>query len=283
VLNHSEVEAVFINTPHFLHAPQAMKAAEKGKHIIVQKPMTITTKDAVELVEFCKKKNVKLSVTYSRRPPLTDIIRDLVDKGAIGKVTGYIFGGYSQKPEHYWSGGYSQRVTTDWRTKRETAGGGLLLMNYCYTVDMLQNVLELEPQSVFAHCDTFNSPTEVEDYFSVTVRYKNGAIGTMSGSSATPGGMKIQTCIFGTEGTIQLGNPLRVYTTKNIEELKANEWNEIPYKPQREGYAGLIDNFAKAVRGKEELIITGESAISSTQMIEAAYRSHEIGKPVIFD
>ena len=98
------------------------------------------------------------------------------------------------------------------------------MINYSHNLDRLHNLLGLEPSRVYAQCDTFDTPVEVEDYFSVIVRYRDGAIGTLLGSSATPGGVSVPDQIFGTEGTIALSNPVRYMTRADIPGI---DWQYI--------------------------------------------------------
>ncbi len=92
--------------------------------------------------------------------------------------------------------------------------------------------------------------------------------------------------IFGTHGTIAVGDPVRVYTTKSIDGLTTGAWSEIPWQSDLwdgGSYLRIIENFARAVRGEEDLIVTGENALSSLKVIEGAYRSQELGRPVSFE
>lgn len=287
VLNNPDVEAVFISTPHALHVPQGVQAAAHGKHVLMDKPLATHVADAEKLIAACKDAGVLLSVMFGKRFSTSyDIGADLFDKGAIGKVTGLNVTSYWTKPESYWTGGYTNRVKTDWRTNKAMSGGGMLMINYSHNLDGLHNRFHLVPKTVYAQVDNFGTPVEVEDAFSVVVRYENGAIGTFCGSSATPGGTRdIPDMIFGTEGTLMLGNPVRVFTVNEIEGLTRNDWTEIPW--QGSGWEGpgsyqvIIENFAKAVRGEEPLLVTGENAISSLKVIEGAYRSQESGTVIL--
>lgn len=279
---HPEVEAVIISAPHFLHVPLGIKAAKQKKHVMVEKPIATTMKDARKLVETCRKQRVKLSVAYVKRTALDSIkAAELIRKGVLGKLTGFSLISMSEKKESYWSGGFTGRVKTDWRTKRATAGGGYLIMNFTHNIDMIQAMLNLKPRSVFAQYDTFRTKVEVEDYVSVVVRYTNGAIGTFLGSTICPGRFGAPDHIYGTHGTVVLGNPLKVFTRRKIDGLKPDEWNEIEV-PKNNSRADLIENFARAIRGKGKLAVTGASGCTSLEVIEAAYRSQELGRPVVF-
>ncbi len=287
ILDNPDVEAVIISTPHYLHVPMGIQAARKNKHILIDKPIATNAEDARQLVAICKDHNVLLSVLFGKRfHPAFDIAADLVQRGVVGRITALMIMNFWQKADTYWTGGYTNRVQTDWRIKKATSGGGMLMINYTHDIDALQNRLGMEPQSVYAQYDTFNTPVEVEDCFSLVVRYKNGAIGTYTGSSGTPGEFRVESdYIFGTHGTIAVGNPVKYFTTNHIKGLAQGAWSEIPWDSNLwdgGSYQRIIENFARAVRGEESLIVTGESAISSLKVIEGAYRSQELGRPVTF-
>ncbi|MBN1673410.1 MAG: Gfo/Idh/MocA family oxidoreductase [Kiritimatiellae bacterium] len=284
LLRHREVEAVVISTPHNLHVPLGIKAARMKKHVLVDKPVATTVRDAERFIAACRREGVLLSVLFGKRFGADmEIAAALVRRGVLGRLTGFSLVNVRRKADSYWTGGYTNRVKTDWRTRKKTAGGGMLLMNYSHNLDAIQNLLGLEPESVYAQHDTFATPVEVEDYFSVLVRYKGGAIGTFLGSSATPGGLKTPDCLYGTHGTITVDGTVRYFTRKRIKGLRRGEWADLPLE-RGSHTAGmrLIENFARAVRGKEDLIVTGENAVSSLRVIEAAYASQKSGRPVVF-
>jgi UDP-N-acetyl-2-amino-2-deoxyglucuronate dehydrogenase len=284
VLQDDAVEAVVVSTPHYLHVPQGVEAAKRGKHVLMDKPLSTNVADAQALIAACEREGVQLGVLFPMRLEETcTAAAELVKRGVLGRVTGYCCVRVWHKPDTYWSGGYSGRVQTDWRTKKGTSGGGMLMINYSHNLDRLHNLLGLEPQSVYAQCDTFDTPVEVEDYFSVIVRYRKGAIGTLLGSSATHGGASIPDQIFGTAGTIALSNPVRYLTQAQIPGIEPGEWHDAARDElgTAGGYLRIVENYARAVRGEEALIVTGRNALSSLQVVEAAYRSQETGAPIV--
>ncbi len=276
-----DVEAVIVSTPHHLHVPMGLLAARHGKHVLVEKPIATTGADARRLIAACKRKGVILSVLYIRRfEPVARKTAELIRKGVLGRTTGFSLISMGEKKESYWTSGFTGRVVTDWRTRKATSGGGFLMMNFSHNIDLIQSLLGVEPASVYAQYDTFRTPVEVEDYVSVTARYRCGAIGTFLGSTVCPGALRVPDHIFGTHGTIVMDNPLRVFTRKKIRGLKPDEWNEFPLPSARASRADFLTQFAKAVRGQAAPPATGEEALVSLRVIEAAYRSQEERKPI---
>lgn len=274
LLANPDVDAVIISTPHYLHAPLAIQAAQAGKHVMVEKPIAINLKQADEMIAACEKAGVLLSVCFvSRYGASTVKSKELIEQGVIGKIIGIKISGMSNKPEHYWHGGYSGRVKTDWRQQLDKSGGGYLIMNLVHNIDKLRYITGLEAVRVYSEYDTFVTPVEVEDMLNVVIRYDNGAIGSIDGSSCAAGGESFGDRIYGTDGQIVCGNRLRVYTTKSVEDLQANEWNELKLEEAYDSRVKFIEEFAEAVLAGKQPPITGHDGRATLEIIVAAYES----------
>ncbi|MBM3235201.1 Gfo/Idh/MocA family oxidoreductase [Candidatus Poribacteria bacterium] len=274
LLANPDVDAVIISTPHYLHAPLAIQSAEAGKHVMVEKPIAINLKQADEMIAACEKAGVLLSVCFvSRYSASTVKSQELIEQGVIGKIIGIKISGMSNKPEHYWHGGYSGRVKTDWRQQLDKSGGGYLIMNLVHNIDRLRYITGLEAVRVYSEYDTFVTPVEVEDMLNVVIRYNNGAIGSIDGSSGAVGGESFGDRIYGTEGQIVSSNPLRVCTTKSVEGLNANEWNSIKLEEAYDSRVRFIEEFAEAVFAGKQPPITGHDGRATLEIIVAAYES----------
>ena len=274
LLANPEIDAVIISTPHYLHAPLAIQSAEAGKHVMVEKPIAINLKQADDMIAACEKADELLSVCFvSRYGASTIKIKELIEQGVIGKIIGIKISGMSNKPEHYWHGGYSGRVKTDWRQQLDKSGGGYLIMNLVHNIDRLRYITGLEAVRVYSEYDTFVTPVEVEDMLSVVIRYNNGAIGSIDGSSCAAGGESFGDRIYGTDGQIVCGNTIRVYTEKSVADLNANEWNQIKLEEARDSRVQFIEEFAGAVLEGKQPPITGQDGRATLEIIFAAYES----------
>ena len=114
MLVRDDVDACIVSTPHYLHAPLGIEAAKAGTHVIVEKPMATTLKDADALIETCKANGVLLSSKESGvyYQPQTQKAKEVIESGAIGEVMGVQITGASNKPTSYWTSGYTNRVKT---------------------------------------------------------------------------------------------------------------------------------------------------------------------------
>jgi predicted dehydrogenase len=283
VLSRPEVEAVVISAPHYLHEPLAVQAAQAGKHVMCEKPIACTLEQADRMIDACRKAGVLLGINLvSRYEPATLQGKALLASGAIGKVIGMQFHVMGDKPESYWTGGYTGRVRTDWRTSKEKSGGGVLVMNLVHDIDRFRYMTGLEAVRATCEYDTFCTATEVEDYISVTYRYDNGAIGTVTASSCARGRRGQGNRIVGTEGQILFPGRgvLEVFSLRGGDGLKAEDWTEVPLEKDADSRKTYTERFAEAVFEGRRPDIPGEEGRKTLETLLAAYRSGETHAPV---
>jgi UDP-N-acetyl-2-amino-2-deoxyglucuronate dehydrogenase len=205
LLANPDVDAVYIAVPHYLHAPIGLQALRAGKHVLLEKPIATTLRDADALIAGAKEAGRTLSIAFTAQVDRAmQAARRLIADGAIGKVIGTRIVYRSQKPESYWHGGYSGRIQTDWRIAKAKAGGGILIMNAVHDLNTLRFVTGLEVRRVYAEYDTFTTPVEVEDFIAVTWRpgrpcraatpSKRRTASTASAASSSSAGSRRSTC-----------------------------------------------------------------------------------------
>ncbi len=283
VLERDDVDAVVISTPHNLHAPQTIQAAEAGKHVMVEKPIACTLEQADAMIDACSKASVVLMVRLvTRYTPAARRAKELIEAGAIGDVIALTFTAAGDKADSYWTGGFTGRVQTTWRKSKEESGGGILIMNLVHDIDRLRYITGLEATRVYAEYDTFCTDVEVEDFISVTLRYDNGAVGNILGSSCARGGRGPGNRIYGTHGQIIFEGRarLQVYTTREVPGLESGEWTDLKLESMDSGVLAM-DRFAAAVLDGEPADIPGEEGRKTLEVIVAAYESCESGRPVV--
>jgi predicted dehydrogenase len=115
LVKHSDVDAVFIVSANSLHAPETITAAKSGKHVLVEKPMAMNTAEAMQMIEVCRNRNVKLMVGHMvRLSPLIIRMKELICSGIIGNVE-------FVKAEYMYDARLSPRR---WMWDKKIAGGG---------------------------------------------------------------------------------------------------------------------------------------------------------------
>lgn len=299
LLGRRDVDAVLISVPHYLHAPLTIQAAERGKHVMVEKPMATSAADARAMIDACQRAGVALSVVYCQRYlPYVQKTKTWIDGGVFGQLLGVNLTHYLDKPVSYWTGGQTGRVATDWRLSREKSGGGVLVFNLVHYLDMIRYLTGLEVTRVYGEYDTFDSPAETEDTLSVSLRYGNRMPGSQDRASEEAGGHRLignitaascvrgahlahqQLYIWGTEGQVIVGEPLKFYSLHQVEEYNPGEWHtraEWEWGIERREY---VQRFAGAVLGGKAPAISGRDGLAVQAVVDAIYASQATGKPV---
>jgi predicted dehydrogenase len=280
-LESTEVDAVLLSTPHHLHKGQAIAAAEAGKHVLVEKPVATTLADADAMMAACRKAGVQLAVNYSFRY-LAKIqkARELVAAGALGDVTGVQIVAHQFKDPGYWMGARSTSPD-DWRSSREKCGGGFLIMNVCHTIDYLYFITGLRGTRVYGEYATLGSPGDVEDIISVSCRWGDSAIGSISASSIMRGADQSEERIWGTKGTLILhGDGLSLYSTRPIDGKKPGKLHHYTKFPDVSWTAEWVRRFVAAVREGREPEVGERAGWENLAFIVSAYESLEKRAPV---
>jgi len=280
LLARPDVDAVLLSVPHMLHAPLAIQAARAGKHILLEKPLGVNLHDATKIVEACRKNGVRLTVNFSYRyrPPI-ELTRQLVQEGILGEICGTQINFMHFKGASYWAGGFTARASGDWRASREKAGGGILILTVCHTIDYLRYCTGLEVKRTSSEYGTFGSPVEVEDVIVVTSQYSNGAVGTIAASSHWRAAPIDEVRIWGTHGalTIRNSNELSFWSAKRWRNLGPGKEHHLNTLPQIDYTAKWINQFAMAIAKDEPHEITGKDGWINNAVIEAAYTSRDLG------
>ena len=271
-----DVDAVYIAVPHYLHAPIALQAIAAAKHVLVEKPIATTLEDADRMIAAASSRGVILSVAFlGQGDAQLQRVRGLIQSGGIGKVVGSRIVLRSDKPEGYWTGGFTGRIATDWRSSKQKAGGGVLIMNTIHDLNTVRWLTGLEVTRVYAEYGTFATGVEVEDFVALTYRYDNGAIGTLEAGSAVRGRdpLREPDRIYGSEGQVLLSNPPRVFQN--------GEWRDLePVEGVLDPRTAAVEGFARAVLDGIPPLVSAEDGRAALEIVVAAYRSGEEARPV---
>ena len=192
-----QVDIVSICTPSGTHAPLAIEAANRGKNIIVEKPMAITKQQIDELIYTVEKNNVKLTVISQLRfKEGIQRVKNAIENGELGDIIlGDIYMKYYRSQEYYDS--------SSWRGTWDMDGGGALMNQGIHGVDLLQYLVG-SVKSVMGMCRTLARDIEVEDTASAVVEFENGALGVIQGTTSVEPGYPRIIQISGTKGSVEI-------------------------------------------------------------------------------
>ncbi len=262
MLDQQDLDAVLITTPHTHHAAHVRASLQKGLHVLVEKPMTTTAKDARELIDLAEQQDKVLAIAYQRHGEGKFIkVRQLLQEGAIGEVRLlhtliaqdclYIF-----------------EPNASWRADPQLSGGGHFMDTGSHINDILLWTTGLEPQRVQAFINQENTLVDVHTV--VNVEFTNGAVGNMAYTSLSPE-WREEFTFYGTEGVLRFGA---------AEPLLLHRKGEDIVLPQpADGGKTPLHNFVDAVQGEAEVQAPPICGLRVAQLTEAAYASAQSGKP----
>jgi predicted dehydrogenase len=266
MLEHTGLDALDICVPYFHQARIAVAAVEKGKHILIEKPIATSFQDARRIVEAARKKRVKLMVAHNLAfVPAFREARRLIKEGRIGRV-------FLAKVSDM---GYDR---SDWRERPDAKG--LLLDDGIHCFHLLQwiigpidSVCVLKTRGAIGEDDRLDYDAAL-----VLLKLKNGAIGEVAACYSALGGTTDRFEAYGTEGTIFVDlsweKPLKFYSEKQGSETSGWEIPEIEHATFP-GYYPLsfgkeVRHFLDCILEDKEPDVTGEDAIEALKVSLAA-------------
>ncbi len=286
VLKRDDVEGILLTTPNAVHAEHAVMAAQKGKHVYVDKPIANTLADGKRMVEACEKARVILLAGHDmRRLSGFRKMKDLLDRGAIGKPV---------MVESNFSARLGFELTPDkWRWYGDDSGcpAGALMTMGVHHADTLQYYFG-PIRRVFAFFNKLYTRAEVEDVTMTTFQFDSGVLGYLGSTYVSPRANWIYA--YGTDGhlscTLSLPNLpfdeyLKVwsvvdrYSTLQLYDKSKDKPESIPL-PVGDPILEEIDEFADCIRTGKKPETDGPGALAALALIRAAIDSARTGMPV---
>ena len=280
-LTHRPMEAVLIGSPSGLHAEQGIQAARHGLHVLVEKPLAISTAQADALIAACDKEGVKLSVFFQDRvAPEVRKLKELLDRGALGKPILASARVKWYRPPEYYSG-------SRWRGTWALDGGGALMNQGIHTVDLLLWLMG-DVRTLWAKARTALHNIEVEDTVVATLDFASGAIGSLEATTSAYPGYSRRLELTGSEGTIILENDrlvaadLRTPLANPISEREtiADERATSPTISDVRGHRAVIEDLLQAISTDRQPLCDGREGRRSVELVQAIYRSSQTGQAV---
>lgn len=282
-----EIDIVCICTPSGLHLDAAFKCIEAGKHCLVEKPLEVTLAKCDKIIETAYKAGVITGVVFPSRfyEASKQLKKAIIDNRFGDLVLGDAYVKWNR------SAGYYQ--SSAWRGTREFDGGGALMNQGIHSVDLLQWYMGpvVSVQSVAANIRHKN--IEVEDTLVSTLKFANGALGTLVCSTAVyPGALK-RIEIMGTRGTAILEEATLIrwqfeqQTSEDSSILQTIPGDTISHggvsDPADISYTGhqkQLEDMIDAIATKRQPLIDGAEGRKSVEIVLAIYESARSGKMV---
>ena len=265
-----DIDAVYIPLPNHMHGDWTKKAADAGKHILCEKPLTLNAAEAADVVAHCRTKGVKLMDGFMwPHHPRTKTIRETIDAGTIGPVQ-KVVAAFTFNLEH---------LPTSNIRMQPTAGGGGLMDVGCYTTYAIRWWMGAEPVSVYARAVFVN---EVDVAMSGVMTFADGRTATFDCGFTHP--LRTQVEIVGTTGTIRIPNQWIPDADAAFEIIRQDGdfglTTEVVTVPGFDQIVCMIDDFAAAVHGNRDCEPNPSEAIKTAKVMDALALSARTGVEV---
>jgi predicted dehydrogenase len=273
------IDAVLLLTPPNTHLELVQRAAAAGKHILLEKPLDVSSERAEAIVAAAQDAGVTLGVVLQNRfRPGSLALAKLLADGRLGQLVGASARLYNWRPQSYYD--------EPGRGTRARDGGGVLLTQGIHTLDLLISLVGL-PEEVTAYVTT--SPIhrmETEDLVACAVRYANGALGMISATTSAFPGFPEQIELFGDKGSAMTqGSALQAQfhdgSSVNAGDAAGGTGaGADPMGFSHHSHRALIADFVDAIQSGGRPTVSGDDALKAHDLIDAILASAAAGRPI---
>lgn len=282
MIDEADIDVVHICTPHYLHPPMGIYAANAGKSVLTEKPMGISYDEAREMVEACERNGVALGVIFQNRyNPGSQLIKNALTDGSLGQVLGGKCSVTWKRTDEYYS-------KSDWKGTWEKEGGGVLIDQAIHTMDLMRWFVDEDVEYVDAQIgNRAHEMIRVEDSVEGVVKFKNGVFTGFYAinyySYDAPVEIEIH-CVKGIakmaadRATIKYNDGTEITRDKNPNEV-------VDYGEGVKIYWGVshskqIRDFYQALQEGRAPYIDGRDALKTQEMVDCIYRSGKENKRI---
>ncbi|HEY8853515.1 MAG TPA: Gfo/Idh/MocA family oxidoreductase [Gemmatimonadaceae bacterium] len=266
LIDDPDIDAIYNPLPNHLHVPWSIRAAERGKHVLCEKPIALTAQEALALLDVRDRTGVQIGEAFMvRTHPQWLKVREIIASGRIGELR-LIAGHFS----------YYRRDPGDIRSRVEWGGGALMDVG-CYPITISRWLFGAEPTEVVGLIER-DPDMQIDRLTSGLLRFESGQA-TFSCSTQLVPHQAMQ--IFGTSGRISVMipfNPPPAGESRIIvddgSDLAGGGTQTITFPPVDQ-YALQADRFSEAIRGVANVSVSLEDAVGNMAVIDALFRSAE--------
>lgn len=270
LLADGEVDAISINTPNYLHAPETISALEAGVHVLVEKPMAMNAVEGREMLRASEQSGVLLMVAHCwRYDPEVLWVKDEVARGRVGRIIR--------------TKGYGVHVNwgpSGWFTQARFAGGGAMADVGIHAIDTVRFLLgDPQPVSVYARIGTHYQEFDVDDTGLLLINWDNGATSYVESGWWQPhaDGPFASVQLYGTRGLATLF-PTQLRRGNQVETPGYPHPRE-PHAPPSL-YDAQMAHFVDCIREGRQPLSSGRDGLINLQIVDAAYESGRTGQVV---
>jgi UDP-N-acetyl-2-amino-2-deoxyglucuronate dehydrogenase len=279
ILDDASVEAVAIFSPANTHSELTERCAAAGKHVLLEKPIDITTARAEAAVAACRKAGVKLGIVLQHRfKPAGERLASVVASGELGRLVGCSTSIRLWRPQGYYDEPGRGSFARD--------GGGVLLSQGIHTLDLMLSIAGPIAEVTGFATTTSVHRMETEDLVCAAARFANGAFGTIDATTAAYPGFLERIELIGENGTASLaGTELLVqfHDGRRIviePDGSAGGTGADPMAYPHDYHRAVMSDFIDAIQQGRDPRITGDEALKVHRLIDALIETGKTGRPV---
>lgn len=267
-LAEAKLDAVIVATPPASHAEIACFFMQLGIPVLCEKPLTTTVADAEMMIAVAEKTGVQFTMASKFRY-CEDVVKakSILASGMLGEVLQFE-NAFTAKVD----------MSKRWNSRPEISGGGVLIDNGTHSVDIIRYFL-CAVDSVLVVDAGGTQGLSVDENVKMFAKTKNGVTASVDLTWGINKELPHFISIYGTNGTLHIG-----WRESKYKLNSSPDWTVFGIGYDKvASFKGKIENFANALRGKEDLLITQADALASVQVIDAAYKSmrQNLWQPVI--
>ena len=281
MIDENEIDLISIATESGLHSEIALYCISKGIHVIIEKPIAMSMYDAEQIIKLSEEKGVKVAACHQNRFNIAvQKMRKAIEDDRFGKIShGSIHVRWNRNQDYY-----SQ---APWRGTWAQDGGAL--MNQCiHGIDLVRWMMGDEVVSVYGVTkQQFHDYLEAEDLGLAVVKFKNGAVATIEGTTNVyPQNLEETLYLFGEKGTVKLGGKstnnidLWNFSDETAEDIETKGLEEETSNIYGNGHISLFADMIEAIENDRPPYVDAYSGKRALEMVLAIYKSQKDGKTV---
>ncbi|TCZ77780.1 Gfo/Idh/MocA family oxidoreductase [Paenibacillus albiflavus] len=275
MIDEANLDVVHVCTPHYLHAPMVVYAAQAGKHVLTEKPMSITVEDANRMIQVSEENGVTFGVIFQNRyNPGPQLLKSELESGKLGRVLGARCSVTWMRTDEYYS-------KSDWKGTWEKEGGGVLIDQAIHTLDLMRWLINEEVDYIDAHIENrTHHLIDVEDIGEGVITFKSGvtasfyAINYYSYDAQVEIELHCENGIarmYGSKGTIQYNDGAVISRENDLSE-------SIDFGEGVKSYWGVshskqIKAYYESVINSSKPFIDGYDALKTQKLVAGIYES----------
>jgi UDP-N-acetyl-2-amino-2-deoxyglucuronate dehydrogenase len=272
-----EMDVVCVCSPNGLHAEHTIKSLQAGYHVLCEKPMALSVQDCGEMIDAAERANKRLFIVKQNRfnPPVA-AVKKIIEEGRLGKI-------YSVQLNCFWNRN-EEYYKNSWKGTKDL-DGGTLFTQFSHFIDLLYWMIgDVKEAKGYAGNFGHKNIIEFEDTGSVSIRFYNGAIGTINYTVNSYGkNMEGSLTIFGGKGTVKIGGQyLNELEYQNIEDYTITNLspgnppnNYGKYQGSMSNHDKVYENLIQELQGNGSIATNGFEGLKTVEIIGKIYSNFD--------